>query len=116
MNLVHQLMRRGGAVIAGVGLAGSMVAFTGTAYAVDHHAAPQASAHGQAAHHGKADAPAAGTGGSGTSGAPADVAGTPSATGSAGSAGSAAPAVDAAAAPGATTVASTSPADVCAEG
>jgi LPXTG-motif cell wall-anchored protein len=109
MNLVHQLMRRGGAVIAGVGLAGSMVAFTGTAYAVDHHAAPQASAHGQAAHHGKADAPA-GTGGSGTSEAPADVAGTPSSPGSAGSA------VDAAAASGATAVDSTAPAEVCAEG
>src|SRR5436309_16011701 len=107
MNLVHQLMRRGGAVIAGVGLAGSMVAFTGTAYAVDHHAAPQASVHRQAAHHGKDDEPAAGTGGSGTS---ADAPGTAASTGSA------APAVDATAAPGATTVDSSVPAEVCAEG
>src|SRR3954464_3598304 len=103
MNLVHQLIRRGTAVIAGFGLAGSMVAFTGTAYAADHHTAPHGNAHGQPAHHGHDDAPSAGTGGSGSPAPAAGLPGPPSSTGSDGSTGSAAtaPAVDAPAAPAA---------------
>src|SRR3954462_11567484 len=85
MNLVHQLMRRGGAVVVGMTLAGSMVVFTGTAYAVDHHASSHAQAQshaaGHGARHGQDEQPVAGSGGSSDGGSSASDSGAPSSDG-----------------------------------